>query len=112
MFPDIGRKFLEERKAGTLVPEALLPMPGESAGPAHEGVPTEFLIDVHGETYRVDSTGVGLRGEGKRHFDLSIDGMPEEVVFEPLNEFVAGGSGKRKQASAPGDVSTSSYNFV
>ena len=27
MFPDIGRKFLEERAAGTLKPEALLPMP-------------------------------------------------------------------------------------
>ncbi|OHC11966.1 MAG: oxaloacetate decarboxylase subunit alpha [Pseudomonadales bacterium GWC1_66_9] len=107
MFPDIGRKFLEERKAGTLVPEALLPIPTAGAGPASEGVPTEFLIDVHGETYRVDITGVGLKGEGKRHFYLSIDGMPEEVVFEPLNEFVAGGSGKRKQAGAPGDVSTS-----
>ncbi|NHN79240.1 sodium-extruding oxaloacetate decarboxylase subunit alpha [Azotobacter chroococcum] len=107
MFPDIGRKFLEERKAGTLVPEALLPIPTAGAGPASEGVPTEFLIDVHGETYRVDITGVGLKGEGKRHFYLSIDGMPEEVVFEPLNEFVAGGTGKRKQAGAPGDVSTS-----
>ncbi|GAB3379381.1 pyruvate/oxaloacetate carboxyltransferase [Azotobacter armeniacus] len=107
MFPDIGRKFLEERKAGTLVPEALLPIPTAGAGPASEGVPTEFLIDVHGETYRVDITGVGLKGEGKRHFYLSIDGMPEEVVFEPLNEFIAGGSGKRKQAGAPGDVSTS-----
>jgi pyruvate carboxylase subunit B len=30
--------------------------------------------------------------------------MPEEVVFEPLNDFVAGSSGKRKQASAPGDI--------
>ncbi|SEQ29181.1 pyruvate carboxylase subunit B [Azotobacter beijerinckii] len=107
MFPDIGRKFLEERKAGTLVPEPLLPIPTAGAGPASEGVPTEFLIDVHGETYRVDITGVGIKGEGKRHFYLSIDGMPEEVVFEPLNEFIAGGSGKRKQAGAPGDVSTS-----
>jgi pyruvate carboxylase subunit B len=33
--------------------------------------------------------------------------MPEEVVFEPLNDFVAGTGGKRKQAQAPGDVSTS-----
>ncbi|MDA3136103.1 biotin/lipoyl-binding protein [Pseudomonas syringae] len=32
--------------------------------------------------------------------------MPEEVVFEPLNEFVGGGASKRKQAHAPGDVST------
>ena len=49
---------------------------------------------------------MGVKGDGKRHFYLSIDGMPEEVVFEPLNEFVAGSGGKRKQAGAPGDVST------
>jgi len=108
MFPDIGRKFLEEREAGTLAPEALLPIPeaGAVSAPGGEGVPTEFVIDVHGETYRVDITGVGVKAEGKRHFYLSIDGMPEEVVFEPLNEFVSGGSSKRKQASAPGHVST------
>ena len=110
MFPDIGRKFLEERDAGTLQPEMLLPIPDGSTATAAsgEGVPTEFVIDVHGETYRVDITGVGVKGEGKRHFFLSIDGMPEEVVFEPLNNFVGGSSGgQRKQANGPGDVSTS-----
>ncbi|WP_445940342.1 sodium-extruding oxaloacetate decarboxylase subunit alpha [Pseudomonas sp.] len=108
MFPDIGRKFLEERAAGTLTPEVLLPIPeaGGMAPAGGEGVPTEFVVDVHGESYRVDITGVGVKSDGKRHFYLSIDGMPEEVVFEPLNDFVAGASGKRKQASAPGDVST------
>ncbi|UUC83773.1 sodium-extruding oxaloacetate decarboxylase subunit alpha [Stutzerimonas stutzeri] len=107
MFPDIGRKFLEEREAGTLQPEVLLPIPdGKAAAASVEGTPTEFVIDVHGETYCVDITGVGVKGEGKRHFYLSIDGMPEEVVFEPLNAFVGGGGSQRKQASAPGDVST------
>ena len=108
MFPDIGRKFLEERAAGTLKPEELLPIPqaGAPVAAGGEGSPTEFVIDVHGESYRVDITGVGVKGDGKRHFYLSIDGMPEEVVFEPLNEFVAGNGGKRKQAQAPGDVST------
>jgi len=110
MFPDIGRKFLEEREAGTLQPEVLLPIPDGSgvAAVGGAGVPTEFIIDVHGESYRVDITGVGVKGEGKRHFYLSIDGMPEEVVFEALNDYVAGGTGsKRRSASAPGDVSTS-----
>jgi len=90
MFPDIGRKFLEEREAGTLTPEVLLPIPNGNSGAAvgGEGVPTEFIIDVHGESYRVDITGVGVKGESKRHFFLSIDGMPEEVVFEPLNNFI------------------------
>jgi pyruvate carboxylase subunit B len=109
MFPDIGRKFLEEREAGTLAPEVLLPIPeaGGVAAVGGKGVPTEFVIDVHGESYRVDITGVGVKGGGKRHFYLSIDGMPEEVVFEALNDYVAGADGGRKQASAPGDVSTS-----
>ena len=109
MFPDIGRKFLEERAAGTLKPEALLPIPqaGAASAPSAEGVPTEFVVDVHGESYRIDITGVGVKNDGKRHFYLAVDGMPEEVVFEPLNQFVSGeGSGRRKQASAPGDVST------
>ncbi|HSC84940.1 MAG TPA: sodium-extruding oxaloacetate decarboxylase subunit alpha [Pseudomonas sp.] len=108
MFPDIGRKFLEERAAGTLTPEVLLPIPeaGGVAAAGGEGVPTEFVIDVHGESYRVDITGVGVKGDGKRHFYLSIDGMPEEVVFEALNDYVGGGGSKRKSASAPGDVST------
>ncbi len=108
MFPDIGRKFLEERAAGTLKPEELLPIPnGKGVAPAGgEGVPTEFVVDVHGETYRVDITGVGVKTDGKRHFYLSVDGMPEEVVFEPLNEFVSGGGSKRKIASEPGHVTT------
>ncbi|MGC3781178.1 sodium-extruding oxaloacetate decarboxylase subunit alpha [Pseudomonas aeruginosa] len=108
MFPDIGRKFLEEREAGTLKPEELLPIPtgkGVAAAGA-EGTPTEFVIDVHGETYRVDITGVGVKSDNKRHFYLSIDGMPEEVVFEPLNEYVAGSASGRKHASEPGHVST------
>ena len=33
MFPDIGRKFLEEREAGTLKPEELLPIPTGRASP-------------------------------------------------------------------------------
>ena len=110
MFPDIGRKFLEERAAGTLKPEALLPIPdGTSAKPmAQDGSPTEFIIDVHGETYRVDITGVSVKGDGKRHFYLSLDGMPEEAVFESLNSYSgASGGSQRKQASQPGHVTTS-----
>jgi pyruvate carboxylase subunit B len=108
MFPDIGRKFLEERAAGTLKPEELLPAPGVSGKPmVEDGAPTEFIIDVHGETYRVDITGVSVKGDGKRHFYLSLDGMPEEAVFEPLNTFSGTGGGtQRKQANQPGHVTT------
>lgn len=109
MFPDIGRKFLTEREAGTLAPEVLLPIPGTASEQpiAKEGMPTEFVIDVHGESYHIDITGIGIKSDNKRHFYMSIDGLPEEVVFEPLNAYVgSGSSNKRKQAAAPGDVST------
>jgi pyruvate carboxylase subunit B len=107
MFPDLARGFLEQRAAGTLEPEALLPPQGEAAA-AGGGVPTEFLVDVHGESYRIAVTGVGLKSSGKRNFFLTLDGVPEEVVVEALNEYVGegGGSGGRPRVEAEGDVGT------
>lgn len=106
MFPDLGRAFLTEREAGTLVPEVLEPI-GQATRPVSEGgVPTEFVIDVHGESYQVAITGVGIKGSGKRHIYMTLDGMPEEVVFESLNEYKAEGSSGRKSATKPGHVST------
>lgn len=64
-------------------------------------------MDVHGETYGVAVTGVGNHGSGKRKFYISLDGMPEEVLFESLNEYVANGRGSgRQKASEPGHVTT------
>ncbi|MDY6816738.1 MAG: sodium-extruding oxaloacetate decarboxylase subunit alpha [Pseudomonadota bacterium] len=107
MFPDLGQEFLQQRMDGTLQPEELLPAgPGdrERMGTA---VATEFRIDVHGETYDVAVTGVGAPAPGKRKLYLSLDGIPQEVVFESLNEYQAsaGGSG-RKQATDPGHITT------
>lgn len=108
MFPDIGRAFLEQREAGTLQPEPLMPFERRANPEQPTGtVPTEFSIDVHGETYQVAITGVGIKGAGKRHFYLTLDGMPEEVVFESLNEYaVEGKKAGRKQATHPGHVTT------
>jgi pyruvate carboxylase subunit B len=108
MFSDAGRKFLEDRAAGALVPEPLLPPPGTTSRPvASEGVATEFEVTVHGETYRVDITGIGIKPDGTRRFFVSLDGMPEEVVVEPLNEFVSSQQpGHREQATGEGHVST------
>jgi pyruvate carboxylase subunit B len=105
MFPDVGRKFLEGRAAGTLEAEELLPAPAEGGSAAPSSVPTDFLIDVHGEQFRVSVTGVGLKGERKRHFYLTLDGVPEEVVFESLGEYSPDGSGGgRPAATEDGDV--------
>jgi len=106
MFPDLGREFLQQRKDGTLVPEALLPPETRSADRLVTGVATEFRIEVHGESYEVAVTGSGESGVGKRKLYLSLDGMPEEVVFESLNDYVAQSRSGRKKASTPGHVST------
>ncbi len=105
MFPDLGRDFLQQRNDGTLQPEPLLPQTQEgSASPA--GVATEFKIDVHGETYEVAITGIGDAGSGKRKIYLSMDGMPQETTFEPLNAYQAEGGNKRQRATDPGHVTT------
>ncbi|MDO8910175.1 MAG: sodium-extruding oxaloacetate decarboxylase subunit alpha [Pseudohongiella sp.] len=105
MFPDIGRLFLEQRAAGTLVPEALLPVT-KSGRAVEEGVATEFMIDVHGETYQVAITGVGGHEHGKRRIYLTLDGVPEEVLFEQTNAYISAGGDARKRASKPGHVTT------
>lgn len=105
MFPDIGRDFLQGRRDNILEPEPLLP-PQDAGKPVMEGAPTEFTIDVHGESYQVAITGVGGKSDGRRQIYLTLDGMPEEVVLQSQNSFVGGPSG-RPQASAPGHVTTS-----
>jgi pyruvate carboxylase subunit B len=114
MFPEVGRQFLQHRAAGTLEPEPLDPPPtAEAAGTA----PTEFNIVVHGESYHVRVTGAGHKEQSERHFYLDIDGMPEEVVVETLDQIVLTGgaqgavkkaiAGKRPRPSKEGDVTTS-----
>lgn len=104
MFPDIGRQFLEQRAEGRLEPEALLP-PTNGNG-QQEGVATEFRIDVHGETYEVAITGIGGEAD-RRYIYLSLDGVPERILVEPLDNYVARESSGRRRVSGPGHVTTS-----
>lgn len=102
MFPDLGRDFLQKRAEDQLEPEPLLPP--EASHKAVAASPTEFKVDVHGETYDVAITGVGEYGSGKRKLYVSLDGMPEEVVFETLGEYTAEAASGRKKATEPGHV--------
>ncbi len=108
MFPDLGRDYLQQRADGTLVPEALLPeSTGKNRSIGSSSVATEFKIDVHGETYDIAITGVGDVGGGKRKIYVSLDGMPEEVTFETLGQYVnESSSGGRKKATEPGHVTS------
>lgn len=113
MFPDIGRTFLKERTAGTLQPEPLA-LPPEQGRPS--GVPIEFNITRHGETYSVRVSGSGLRPDGQRLFHVYVDGLQEELLLETLSEAPAGQDetpvggkkvGARPRATAPGHVTAS-----
>ena len=118
MFPEIGRKFLEERAAGTLQPEVLLPLPGAQAMAATAPLaPTEFKVTVHGETYHLKITGAGHRSDERRPFYVSVDGVPEEILVETLQEMVPTEGGlvdiqrvskasRRPKASREGHVTT------
>jgi len=112
MFPEVGRKFLEERNSGVLKPEALentarppQPIVGEA--------PSEFNITFHGESYHIKVTGAGHKTKAQRPFYVTLDGMPEEVLLESIEEISAEeasrsvkGSGRPK-ATKPGHATTS-----
>jgi len=118
MFPDIARKFLEERAAGTLRSEELLPKPGGQPSLAPSPLaPTEFNVTVHGETYHLQITGAGHRNAERRPFYVSVDGIPEEILVETLQEVVpttggmvdtehASKTSRRPKASREGHVTT------
>jgi pyruvate carboxylase subunit B len=112
MFPEVGRLFLEQRSNNALVPE---PLELESrAADAVKKAPTEFNVALHGESYHVKVTGAGPKNQTLRHFYFMVDGVPEDIVVETLDEIVLDGgtqgavkstiSSKRAKPSAEGDV--------
>ncbi|RMG29494.1 MAG: oxaloacetate decarboxylase subunit alpha [Gammaproteobacteria bacterium] len=109
MFPELGREFLQQRLENALVPEPLEPPPGTEAA---LGRPTEFNVTLHGDTYHVRITGTGLPHQDRRPVYMVVDGVPEEVLVESLEELEPGsGNGgrgsRRPRASKAGDVTTS-----
>jgi pyruvate carboxylase subunit B len=115
MFPEIGKEFLQQRHDNNLVPEALEP-PLSSNGHDHPA-PVEFNVTMHGETYHIKVTGTGHKNLECRPFYVTVDGMPEEILLETLDELPAEGAdagqtrlakhSKRPRATKPGDVTTS-----
>ncbi|MDP3332058.1 MAG: sodium-extruding oxaloacetate decarboxylase subunit alpha [Methylococcaceae bacterium] len=112
MFPEVGKLFLEQRSNNVLVPE---PLELESrAVDAVKTAPTEFNVALHGESYHVKVTGAGPKNQTLRHFYFMVDGVPEDIVVETLDEIVLDGgtqgavkstiSSKRAKPSAEGDV--------
>lgn len=111
MFPDIARGFFEQRAAGTLVPEPL-ETPTETAA-IRGATPVEFNVTLHGETYHINVTGSGHTAQNRRPLYVSVDGVPEEIIVETLQELAPsspsnGTKGSRRpKAQSPGHVTTS-----
>lgn len=102
MFPDVGRHFLEEREAGTLKPEALIPAGENANGSGDRRAPTEFNVTLHGETYYIKVTGTGNQHDDQRPFYISVDGVPEEILVETLSEIEPGKAGGASPAKTSG----------
>ncbi len=119
MFPEIGRDFLQQRKDNTLQPEPLLP-PNTEGEAQYCVAATEFNVVLHGETFHIKVNGTGHKHQDKRAFYINVDGTPQEVMVETLDEMVSvsdaaaaasalsrsSRGSKRPKASNPGDVTT------
>jgi pyruvate carboxylase subunit B len=116
MFPELGKEFLEQRNQDTLVPEPLEPIAGTTG--EQQARPTEFDVSLHGESFHIKITGTGHRTQDIRPFYMTVNGIPEEVLVETLDEIPASGSAggdatrsvkgsRRPRATLPGHVTTS-----
>ena len=122
MFPEVGRDFLEQRNAGALAPETLEPFPGETQ--AYCVAATEFNVVMHGENYHIKVTGTGHKMQDKRTFYVNVDGMPEEITLESLDEVITSGGNdtsaptsrntgsSRPKATSQGHVTTSMPGII
>ncbi|WP_293007775.1 sodium-extruding oxaloacetate decarboxylase subunit alpha [Nitrosomonas sp.] len=112
MFPEVGKQFLELRSTGHLIPEPLETASTTVGG--EQKAPTEFNVALHGESYHIRVTGTSPKNETLRHFYFMVDGVPEEVVVETLDEIVLDGgtqgavksniASKRPRPAGEGDV--------
>jgi pyruvate carboxylase subunit B len=114
LFPKIFSEFAELRDKGFPQEE---PKKTAAAGPAEAGptlAPSEFNINVHGESYHIKVGGKGHKSDGKRPYFVWVDNQLVEVLIEPLVEVLpseegkispnVGGQSKRPKPKEQGDV--------
>jgi pyruvate carboxylase subunit B len=120
LFPKVAKEFFEWREQvekGEIKPTEEEPVFEEAEKHPHHLAPTEFIVNVHGESYHIKIAGIGHKKDGKKPYFIKIDGRLEEVVVEPLVEVVPTGeeveiegelasSSKRPRAVKEGDVTT------
>lgn len=122
LFPIVALEYFEQRESGKLEPEPLEVQEANNAAPESAAAtvphlaPSEFIVTVHGESYRIKVAGAGHKVEGKRPFFISIDNRLEEVMIESLTEVIPTTAGEierpsitqsiRPKARKEGDVTT------
>ncbi len=119
LFPIVALEFFEQREAGKLAPEPLEVQKNDKNEEAHvvpHLAPSEFIVTLHGESFRIKVAGAGHKIEGKRPFFISVDNRLEEVMIESLTEVIPTTAGEierpsitqsiRPKARKEGDVTT------
>lgn len=121
LFPVVAIEFFEQREAGKLEPEPLVEKPAEAGAQAPAGLrlaPSEFIVTVHGENYRIKVAGAGHKDSvtGKRPYFIKVDNRLEEIMVESLTEVIPTTAGEieassvtqslRPKAGKEGDVTT------
>ncbi len=113
LFPKIAEGFFKERKEGKLPDYSVQESQTTGIAAVQEGLkevlqgeeavnigrdgglaPSEFIVTVHGESYKIKIAGVGHKSDQKRPFFLNVDGVMEEVVIESLTEIVPSAGGE------------------
>lgn len=116
LFPKIFLEFADLREKGFPPEEPKTPKAEQKAEAGPYLAPSEFMINVHGESYHIKVGGKGHKSEGKRPYFLYVDNQLVEVLVEPLVEVLPSEEGKidakvtgqsiRPKAEQPGDITT------
>lgn len=120
LFPKIYLNYLELKDKGfppeELVEKHAVPVKEQKIEIAPHLAPTEFLINVHGESYNIKVSGTGHKADGMRPYFIYVDDHLVEVIVEPLVEVLPSESGQidakatkqsiRPKALSVGDVTT------
>ena len=113
----VAVEFFEQRESGKLTPEPLEAGEApEEAARAPFLAPSEFIVTLHGESFKIKVAGAGHKVEGKRPFFIMVDNRLEEVMVETLTEVIPTTAGEierstitqsqRPKARKEGDVTT------
>lgn len=114
LFPKIFLEFLEAKEKG-VKEEIPAPKKEEEIKTAPSLAPTEFVINLYGESYHVKVGGKGHKVDGKRPYFLYVNNQLVEVIVEPLQEVLPSEEGKvevapkesvRPKPTEPGDITS------